>query len=290
MKRRSSAKRHHEEMMAKFRMPRLDRTRYTDLSSQGLEGPFMFKGGEVLYYDPREGKYYDRDADMYLSDRDADRITSAYRRASIVRVARKYLQAGSGLKAVQSVLPGVSNRQANHFLHALAGYIVDPDDVKTVSLKREEGEIEVIVHSMRHPSDPNYPEEFVDGDNTLKVNQLFEIDLNKLAKLAKIDLSGLNLKDRRAVGDLCDALTKNIENNILKVADDDEKDLMFGEIQHQLEVPEYHEINEISIDSYDFKVLGLEIKGSKLYVRVFVQVDYYILLDFDEQSYNEDMY
>ena len=69
-------------MMAKFRLPRLDRTRYTDLSDQGLEGPFMFKGGEVLYYDPKKGQYYNRDSDMYLSNEEADRITSAYRRAS----------------------------------------------------------------------------------------------------------------------------------------------------------------------------------------------------------------
>ncbi|MAF79892.1 hypothetical protein CL629_02305 [bacterium] len=71
-----SARKHHDKMMARHRMPRLDRSRYTDLSSQGLEGPFQFKGGEVLYYDPKEGKYYDRDTDMFLSNRDADRIVN----------------------------------------------------------------------------------------------------------------------------------------------------------------------------------------------------------------------
>ena len=33
---------------------------------EGLEGPFMQTSGKVLYYDPEEGKYYDRDTDMYL--------------------------------------------------------------------------------------------------------------------------------------------------------------------------------------------------------------------------------
>jgi hypothetical protein len=44
----------------------IDKERYTDLSAEGLEGPFMTKSGKVLYYDPKEGKYYDRDSDMYL--------------------------------------------------------------------------------------------------------------------------------------------------------------------------------------------------------------------------------
>jgi len=33
---------------------------------QGLEGPFNFNG-RVLYYDKREGKYYDPRTDFYLS-------------------------------------------------------------------------------------------------------------------------------------------------------------------------------------------------------------------------------
>lgn len=47
-------------------MPGFDRERYTELD--GLEGPFQAKNGAVYYYDPREGKYYDRDKDMYIDD------------------------------------------------------------------------------------------------------------------------------------------------------------------------------------------------------------------------------
>ena len=42
----------------------IDTKRYTPM--EGLEGPFMQPSGKVLYYDPAEGKYYDRDTDMYL--------------------------------------------------------------------------------------------------------------------------------------------------------------------------------------------------------------------------------
>lgn len=53
-------------------MPSIDTERYTDLSAEGLEGPFRLKSGKVVYYDPREGKYYDRDTDMYLSQEEVD--------------------------------------------------------------------------------------------------------------------------------------------------------------------------------------------------------------------------
>lgn len=33
----------------------------------GLEGPFKYPAGLVLYYDPKEGKYYDPRSDFYLS-------------------------------------------------------------------------------------------------------------------------------------------------------------------------------------------------------------------------------
>ena len=48
----------------------IDRERYTDLSSEGLEGPFMFESGKVLYYDTQEGKYYDRDTDLYVDHKE----------------------------------------------------------------------------------------------------------------------------------------------------------------------------------------------------------------------------
>ena len=37
---------------------------------KGLEGPFHYPNGQVLYYDPKEGKYYDPLTDFYVSDED----------------------------------------------------------------------------------------------------------------------------------------------------------------------------------------------------------------------------
>ncbi len=32
----------------------------------GLEGPWKFKDGRILYYDPKQGQYYDRKTDLYV--------------------------------------------------------------------------------------------------------------------------------------------------------------------------------------------------------------------------------
>tara|TARA_B100001057_G_scaffold39408_2_gene35499 strand:+ start:11483 stop:12337 length:855 start_codon:yes stop_codon:yes gene_type:complete len=46
-------------------LPQIDREKYQ--SRDGLEGPFSTLSGKVVYYDPKEGKYYDPDTDMYMS-------------------------------------------------------------------------------------------------------------------------------------------------------------------------------------------------------------------------------
>lgn len=40
---------------------------------KGLEGPFNFSG-RVLYYDPREGQYYDPTTDFYMEQSEMDVI------------------------------------------------------------------------------------------------------------------------------------------------------------------------------------------------------------------------
>ena len=37
------------------------------IARDGLEGPFSTLSGKVVYYDPKEGSYYDPDTDMYIS-------------------------------------------------------------------------------------------------------------------------------------------------------------------------------------------------------------------------------
>ena len=39
---------------------------------KGLEGPFFYVNGRVLYYDPKEGQYYDPLTDYYVDQEEMD--------------------------------------------------------------------------------------------------------------------------------------------------------------------------------------------------------------------------
>ena len=47
-------------------LPPIDAEQYPAIA--GLEGPFRFRRGDILYYDPKEGKYYNNKKDMYVDD------------------------------------------------------------------------------------------------------------------------------------------------------------------------------------------------------------------------------
>ena len=51
------------------------RTRYEP--RKGLEGPFNFSG-RVLYYDPKEGAYYDPRTDFYVSQEEMDALNQQF--------------------------------------------------------------------------------------------------------------------------------------------------------------------------------------------------------------------
>ena len=52
-------------------MNSVDRMREKYGARKGLEGPFNF-GGRVLYYDAKEGAYYDPTTDFYLEQDEMD--------------------------------------------------------------------------------------------------------------------------------------------------------------------------------------------------------------------------
>jgi len=67
-----SNREHYKMVMNRGKMPAIDMDEYPPI--KGMEGPFRYRSGHILYYDPKEGKYYDRKSDMYLSNRDASKI------------------------------------------------------------------------------------------------------------------------------------------------------------------------------------------------------------------------
>ena len=55
------------------KLPRLDKSKYKKRA--GLEGPFMTKAGQVVYFDKIKGQYYNPDNDMYLSYNDWKKLS-----------------------------------------------------------------------------------------------------------------------------------------------------------------------------------------------------------------------
>jgi hypothetical protein len=202
--------------------------------------------------------------------------------------------AGSGLKAVQALLPGTSNKEANNFLHALSALVVDGDVLK-MDLKKVKGEIEVEVSSGYHPSSPSHPSnDFIEGTTGVLVKMAIEVELDELEKLADMNLADMYLDDDpRSVRNLCDAITKNINGNILRNMDDDQLNLAFGDVQHEVEydIPEYHNLTHIEVLEHEYEVRGLEIKGDRhIIAHVLVEVEYGIFVEFDQDAIDRDRY
>lgn len=55
----------------------MDSMREQYFTRPGLEGPFNFSG-RVLYYDPKEGAYYDPRTDFYVSQAEMDAINQEF--------------------------------------------------------------------------------------------------------------------------------------------------------------------------------------------------------------------
>lgn len=64
----SANKNLYKSIMSRNVVPDIDTDEYPDRASEGLEGPFKFKNGSILYYDPKEGKYYDPKTDLFVSN------------------------------------------------------------------------------------------------------------------------------------------------------------------------------------------------------------------------------
>jgi len=84
-------------------MPPMD-PKYTERS--GLEGPFTTLSGKVVYYDPKEGSYYDPDTDMYMSYDEFRRYDDDYKGMKDERDDVKEVDKTSIDNAVRQALGG----------------------------------------------------------------------------------------------------------------------------------------------------------------------------------------
>ena len=77
------------------RLPSINRSKYSRRA--GLEGPFMTKAGQVVYYDHKKGQYLDPDKDMYLSYDDWKKLSES----RIMGLNRKSVEYKNGRAAAE---------------------------------------------------------------------------------------------------------------------------------------------------------------------------------------------
>jgi len=102
-------------------LPSIDKDKYQ--ARDGLEGPFSTLSGKVVYYDPKEGKYYDPDTDMYISYEDFQKLDNDYSDMKEEQIDEGYEGA---------IIHALQQHDINGFFNKGTLYIEDGADMNTV--------------------------------------------------------------------------------------------------------------------------------------------------------------
>ena len=102
-------------------LPPMDKEKYQ--ARVGLEGPFSTLSGKVVYYDPKEGKYYDPDTDMYISYEDFQKLDNDYSDMKEEQIDEGYEGA---------IIHALQKHDINGFFNKGTLYIEDGADMSTV--------------------------------------------------------------------------------------------------------------------------------------------------------------
>ena len=92
------------------RLPRLDKSKYQQ--RRGLEGPFMTKSGQVVYYDKKFGQYYNSDTDMYIDYDDWKKMSEDTILENMANISRALMNLSKKpeFKKISKNLASLSNR------------------------------------------------------------------------------------------------------------------------------------------------------------------------------------
>ena len=111
-----------EELQEGYKvLPSIDKDKYQ--ARDGLEGPFSTLSGKVVYYDPKEGKYYDPDTDMYISYEDFQKLDNDYSDMKEEQIDEGYEGA---------IIHALQQHDINGFFNKGTLYIEDGADMNTV--------------------------------------------------------------------------------------------------------------------------------------------------------------
>jgi hypothetical protein len=141
-------KQHYRKVMSRGKMAPVDMDRYP--KRRGLEGPFRFRNGRIVYYDPKEGKYYDSETDMYLSDKETMKLHEAEDRNAgyaLVGFARR-VEEGRLDAYIQSRDDAQLKRRLERWLKDSRSSKADPEALRYLAKS-------ALVYDLMSADDPN---------------------------------------------------------------------------------------------------------------------------------------
>lgn len=186
-----------------------------------------------------------------------------------------YRHSGLGLKSVKKLFSGLTNRQASHLLHFLAGEIYG-SPYKITKRSKRVGEVEVSDTPLIHHLDPRREDYMIEGVVGGEVEAVVVVSFKDIED--DLGLPILYNRDVSAERDLVKALTLNIEHNILKAQARPSLEDVFEPVSDLIYVDRSYEIKEQELDeeSMVFRVESVDRKGDHLRFKFVLEAEFFI--------------
>lgn len=193
----------------------------------GMEGPFQYASGAVLYYDNKAGKYYDRGRDMHLDDEEASRLTMESKlqialKTKLSEVFAKHPQLAENKEFINNIKLGVKTLMENKDMKTrITEGVQDRIDDAAAGQEKEKGVadrakeggkktdvIALLKHMFKSPETGNALAK-IKGDQV----EVAEF-MGEMAKALGLDAAGLKQMSTRITGNMGERLAEGVVNNL----------------------------------------------------------------------------
>ena len=187
-----------------------------------------------------------------------------------------YRHSGVGIKSVKKLFSGLTNRQASHLLHSLAGEIYSSYGLKITKRSKRIGEVEVSDTPLIHHLDPRREDYMIEGVIGGEVEGVVKVYFDVIEE--DLGFPIVYNRDMSAEKSLLKSLTLNIEHNILKAQPRSILEDVFEPVSELIYVDKSYEIKEQEIDeeSMAFRVESIDRKEDHFRFKIVLEAEFFI--------------
>ena len=156
-----------------------------------------------------------------------------------------YRHSGVGIKSVKKLFSGLTNRQASHLLHSLAGEIYSSYGLKITKRSKRIGEVEVSDTPLIHHLDPRREDYMIEGVIGGEVEVLLRCTLTLLRRILVFPLSTIGYVRREIFIEVSDFehRTQHLKAQPRSILED-----VFEPVSELIYVDKSYKIKEQEID------------------------------------------